>query len=585
MSFSLKRTKIIATLGPASSDESTLSAMIKEGMNIARLNFSHGTYETHGRSLKMIRSLEEKLGIPVAVMLDTKGPEIRTGRLKSGAIYLTEGSTVVLTSEDIEGDENKISVNHRELAKDVKPGDRILIDDGSLELEVIDVRDGEVYCKVIVGGELGERKGVNVPGVDLSLPSLSDKDISDIRWGVENGVDWFAISFVRKASDIFEVRRIIEESNGSIKIIAKIETRQAVSNFDEILKVSDGIMVARGDLGVELPPEEVPLLQKRIINACRKVGKPVIVATQMLESMIHNPRPTRAEANDVANAIFDGADAVMLSGETAKGKYPVEAVKMMRKIIEKTEEEILREERSFSVFISSSIPDAVSHATCTIAKDLKASAIITATQSGSTARMVAKYRPSCPIIATTPSLKTIRELLLTWGVYPIKIEPTESTDKLLETSVESAFEAGYLSEGDLVVLTAGVPVGIPGTTNLIKVHVIAKILIKGVGIGKKKAIGKVVLAPTAEDALNKVEKGSILVVNQTDSEYIPIMDKVVGIIAEEGGLSSHAAIVGLQYGIPVIVGAKDALSILKDGMVVSVDGERGVVYEGEVKLI
>lgn len=581
----LRKTKIVATLGPASSEERVLTEMIKEGMNVARLNFSHGTYETHGESLRMVRKLEETLGVPIAVMLDTKGPEIRTGKLKDGVVFLKEGSTFILTPESILGDETRVSVSFPDLAKDVKPGDHILIDDGKIDLEVVDIRGSDIWCRVIVGGELGENKGVNVPGVDVSLPSLSEKDISDIRWGVENGVDWFAISFVRKAVDIINVRRIIEEAGGSTKIIAKIETRQAVENFEEILNVSDGIMVARGDLGVELPTEEVPLLQKRFINSCKKVGKPVIVATQMLETMIYNPRPTRAEVNDVANAIFDGADAVMLSGETAKGKYPVESIRMMRKIIEKTEKEILKNGGNPSVYISLSIPDAVSHASCTIAHDLGASAIITSTQSGSTARMVAKYRPNCPIIATTPSLKTLRELVLTWGVYPLMIEDIRSTDRLLEASIAKALEAGYIKEGDVVVLTAGVPVGIPGTTNLIKVHVVAKILIKGVGIGRGKVVGKAVLALRPEDALQKVEKGCVLVVKETDKNYMPIMDKVCGIVAEEGGLSSHAAIVGIEYGIPVIVGAEGAFNAIRDGMIVSLDAERGVVYEGEVRLI
>lgn len=580
----LRRTKIVATLGPASSSEDTLIAMVKEGMNIARLNFSHGTYETHGRALRMVREIEEKLNIPLAVMLDTKGPEIRTGRLKE-PVFLKEGNILILTPEDVEGDEKRVSISFPDLHKDVKPGDRILIDDGKIELEVIEIKSCDIHCKILVGGELSEKRGVNVPGVDISLPALSDKDISDIRWGVENDVDWFAISFVRKASDILEVRKVIEKAGGNTKIIAKIETRQAVQNFDEILNVSDGIMVARGDLGVELPPEEVPLLQKRFINSCKKVGKPVIVATQMLETMIYNPRPTRAEANDVANAIFDGADAVMLSGETAKGKYPIDSVRVMRRIIEKAEEEILKDGGNPAVYITLSVPDAVSHASCTIARDLGASAIITATQSGSTARMVAKYRPNCPIIATTPSLKTLRELVLTWGVYPLMIDDIRSTDKLLEASVNKALEAGYVKEGDIVVLTAGVPVGVPGTTNLIKVHVIAKILVKGVGVGKSKVVGKAVLAPSSKDALRKVERNCVLVVKETDKDYIPIMDKVAGIVAEEGGLSSHAAIVGLQYGIPVIVGAEGALKVIKDGMIVSLDAERGVVYEGEVKLI
>ncbi|MCS7233454.1 MAG: pyruvate kinase [Synergistetes bacterium] len=582
---SLRRTKIIATLGPASSSENVLTEMVKEGMNVARLNFSHGTYETHGESLRLVREVEEKLKVPLAVMLDTKGPEIRTGKLKDKVTFLREGSMLVLTPEELEGDEKRVSISFPDLYKDVKSGDHILIDDGKIDLEVVEIRDCDIHCRVIVGGELGEKKGVNIPGVDISLPALSDKDISDIRWGVENGVDWFAISFVRKASDILEVRKVIEEAGGSTKIIAKIETRQAVQNFDEILNVSDGIMVARGDLGVELPTEEVPLLQKRFINSCKKVGKPVIVATQMLENMIYNPRPTRAEANDVANAIFDGADAVMLSGETAKGRYPIESVRVMRRIIEKAEEEILKDGGNPMVYITLSVPDAVSHASCTIARDLGASAIITATQSGSTARMVAKYRPICPIIATTPSLRTLRELVLTWGVYPLMISDIRSTDKLLEASINRALEAGYVREGDVVVLTAGVPVGVPGTTNLIKVHVIAKILVKGIGIGKGKVVGKAVLAPSSEDALSKVGKNSILVVKETDKDYVPVMDKVVGIVAEEGGLSSHAAIVGLQYGIPVIVGADGALGAIRDGMIISLDAERGVVYEGEVKLI
>lgn len=582
----MRKVKIVCTLGPACGDREVLKLLAQEGMDVARLNFSHGTYEQHAKSLGNIRSIEKELGRPIATMLDTKGPEIRTGSLANhGTVILHEGNVFVLTSEPVEGDESRVSISHAKLFQDVKPGMNIFIDDGTITLVVEDIRDHDIVCRVVVGGELGEHKGINVPDANLSVPALTEKDIEDIKWGLEHDMEYIAVSFVRTRDEIISVRRVVEELDGDIKIIAKIETKQAVVNLDDIISVVDGMMVARGDLGVEMPTEEVPLVQKRIIDLCRYHGKPVIVATQMLDSMIRNPRPTRAEASDVANAVLDGADAVMLSGETAKGKYPVLAVRTMKNIVERVEKEYRMWQRPATIPIKAKgVPDAVSHAAVSIAEEMNVGAILSLTSSGSTARMVSKYRPLPPIIAATPKVKTCRELSLVWGVIPMIQPQISTTDEAVERALASAKEKNLLKEGELAVVTAGVPMGIPGTTNMIEVRPVSKILVKGLSLIKKVVSGVVCKALDPDTAVATMKDGYILVVRQTDKAYLPAMKKAQAIIAEEGGLTSHAAILALELGIPCIVSAAGVTDILENGMVITVDGSRGVVYQGNVKL-
>lgn len=577
--------KIVCTLGPACSDYDVLRAMAEAGMNVARFNFSHGEYETHELNLKLVRQVEQEIRRPIATLLDTKGPEIRTGLLKGHSpVMLQQGKSFDLVIPEIEGDERGVSISYHNLPSEVSPGMDVFIDDGTIHLRVERVYEDRISCKVLVGGELGERKGVNVPEAALSVPTLTSKDIEDIKWGVEKGMDYIAVSFVRTRDDIIQVRRVLEELGGTMKIIAKIETRQAFQNLEDIAQVVDGMMVARGDLGVEMPTEDVPLAQKRIVDVCRLQGKPVIVATQMLDSMIRNPRPTRAEANDVANAVLDGADAVMLSGETAKGKYPIQAVETMSRIVNRAEGEMRLWQRYQQVQVANHVADAVSHAAMTIAEDMKAAAIISLTRSGSTARMVSKYRPQCPIVAATPSKNTWRELALLWGVYPVMRDEASNAEEAVEAAMSAALEEGFVAEGDLVVITAGVPVGIPGTTNMVQVYTIGQILVKGLSLIKREASGFVCRCKNAKEALEKMRPGDVLVVEQTDKDYVPAMRKASAIIAEEGGLTSHAAIVALELGIPCVVSAKDSMKLLQDGMLVTVDGTRGVVYQGRVKL-
>lgn len=583
----LRKAKIVCTIGPASESVETLKKLIRAGMNVARLNFSHGSHEEHAARIANIRQAAEETGVPVAILLDTKGPEIRTGTLSTDAVELIEGNRIILTTEEMVGTAEKVSITYHELPADVAPGDTILIDDGLIGLTVEQVHDKEIVCLIKNGGTLKSKKGVNVPGVRINLPGITEKDAQDIGFGIEQGVDFIAASFVRKASDILEIRQILEQSNARIDIIAKIENQEGVENVDEILVVSDGIMVARGDLGVEIPAEEVPLVQKQLIKKCNELAKPVITATQMLDSMQRNPRPTRAEASDVANAIFDGTDAIMLSGETAAGKYPVESVETMDRIALRAEQELNYREILFkqAQLKQVTITDAISQAVANAALDLNAAAIITATESGHTARMVSKFRPKAPIVAVTPHANVIRRLSLVNGVYPIHGEMANTTDEMLERSVHESLQNGYVRHGDLVVITAGVPVREVGTTNLMKIHVIGDVVAKGQGIGRKVVTGKVVIARSAEEALEKTEEGSILVTIGTDSDMIQAFEKAGAVITEEGGLTSHAAIVGLNLNVPVILGVSLATEILKEGMVVTVDSGRGHIYAGHARIL
>lgn len=578
-----RKTKIVATIGPASEQPATLEAMIGAGLDVARLNFSHGTQEEHRRRIDTIRAAARKVGRTVAIMLDLKGPEIRIGTFTGGKIMLKEGSSFTLTIEPVQGTQERVWVQYPDIVRDVRPGGQLLLDDGNITLQATEVTETEIRTRVVVGGPLSDRKKVNLPGVKVSLPALSEKDISDIQFGVRLDVDFIAGSFIRKASDVLDIRRVIEEAGGSQHIVSKVESQEGFDELDAILLVTDGLMVARGDLGVEVPTEEVPIMQKTMIERANQLGVPVITATQMLESMVTKPRPTRAEASDVANAIIDGTDAVMLSAESAAGQYPIDSVRTMATIARRTEEAldyvgILSRKRRIAGKIDT-VTDAISHATVTTAADLGAAAIVSATKSGFTARMVSKYRPQSPIIAVTPLEATARKLSLVWGVTAVVKEETEDTDSLIDRAIEGALDSGRVQSGDLVVITAGVPVGVTGTTNLIKVHTVAEILVKGMGIGRKPVTGQARVIISESD-LKRVQPGEILVSTLTDVEHVEAMEICGGIVTEEAGLTSHAAVVGLSLGKPVIVGAEGATIHIQDGMVVTLDVARGVVLKG-----
>ena len=580
----MRKTKIVATLGPATDDEGVLRSMILSGVNVVRLNFSHGSHEEHKRRIDMAKKLRGELDTPLAILLDTKGPEIRIGTFKDGgAVTLRAGDEFTLTTKECEGSAERVSVSFSGITKAVSPGSRILRDDGLIELCVKETGDEEVRCEVLNGGALSGRKSVNLPGVSLDMPYISERDRSDILFAVHEDVDFIAASFVRSAMDVLEVRNILDSNGGKqIKIISKIESAQGVENTDAILKVSDGIMVARGDLGVELSFEKIPPLQKMIIKKCLSQGKFVITATQMLESMTKNPRPTRAEAADVANAVYDGTSAVMLSGESAVGKYPVEAVKTLVKIAETTENDINYQNRfrALDNNMIKSITNAISHATCQTAYDVGAKAVITHTKSGFTAMAIAKYRPTCPIVATTVSEKVKNQLALCWGVYAVMIEKKHTTDELFDESVKCVKERGLIRDGDIVVITAGVPLNISGTTNILKVQTVGDVLIAGRGISNVNACGEVRVCRNFGDAQKNFRDGEILVVSSTSIEYLNLFKRARAIITEEEGMSSHAAIAGLMLDIPVVTGAKGACDILKDGMTVTIDGDKGLVYQG-----
>ena len=560
----MKKTKIVCTLGPASESKDIFKQMVLNGLNVVRLNFSHGTHEEHQKRIDLIKEVRQELDLPVSILMDLKGPEIRTGSFSSPNVFIEEGQIFTLTSKELLGDKNICSVSYKGLPDDVRVGDRILIDDGLIELEVIEIKEKtDVVCRALNRGNISGNKGINIPGANLSLPALTSKDRSDIEFGIKNGIDFIAASFVRKAEDVLAIKEILEERDAShIAVVSKIENREGVNNLKSIIAVSDAIMVARGDLGVEIPAEELPMIQKNIIKKCNRVGKPVITATQMLDSMIRNPRPTRAEVSDVANAILDGTDAVMLSGETAIGKYPVEAVKTMSNIAIKTEMDV--NYRKNIKHNDTSITDAISSATCNIAMDLNASAIITATTSGHTARMVSKFWPSQIIVAVTSDERVQRKLSLSRGVYPILKPFQDSTDDMINSSIEKALEAKLIKQGDLVVITAGVPVGIQGTTNLIKAHIVSEIIASGTGIGKSTVTGRVHIVKDDLDANTGFIEGDILVARQIGGNLLPLIEKASAIITENGGLNSYAATVGVNLDKPTVVGVKGIMEKIKE---------------------
>ncbi|SER89580.1 pyruvate kinase [Salipaludibacillus aurantiacus] len=584
----MRKTKIVCTIGPASESKDKLTNIIKAGMNVARLNFSHGDYEEHGARIETIREAAKETGENVALLLDTKGPEIRTQTLEGGEAELEQGSTVRVSMTEVVGNKDVISVTYPGLINDVHVGSFLLLDDGLIELKVTEIKENELITEVVNSGVLKNKKGVNVPNVSVNLPGITEKDANDIIFGIEQDVDFIAASFVRRASDVLEIRELLEKHDaGHIQIIPKIENQEGVDNIDEILEVSDGLMVARGDLGVEIPAEDVPLVQKVLIKKCNKLAKPVITATQMLDSMQRNPRPTRAEASDVANAIFDGTDAIMLSGETAAGTYPVESVQTMNNIALKTEtalkyEDILRKRSKES---EHTVTNAISQSVTHTAQNLRAAAILTSTESGHTARMISKYRPESKIVAVTSNERVSRSLALVWGVHSQVGPAVESTDEMLQLSVDESLKTGLVKNGDLVVITAGVPVGEKGTTNLMKVHVIGEVAAKGQGIGRKSAKGNVVVAKTGDEALSKTKEGDIIVITNTDRDMMDAFEKASAVITEQGGLTSHAAVVGLNLGIPVIVGVENATSIFSDGDEITVDSQHGKIYKGQASIL
>ncbi|MBP2646231.1 MAG: pyk 2, partial [Firmicutes bacterium] len=559
----MKKTKIVCTAGPSTDKAGVLEKMLEAGMNVVRFNFSHGNHEEQGKRIDMAKAAAAATNKTVGLLLDTKGPEMRLGRFGAGKVTLTAGSRFVLTSKEVSGDETKASVSYPNLPREVSPGNMILLSDGLISLKVEKVDGDEIVTTVQNTGQISDLKRVAVPGVGIKMPFLSERDISDILFGVQKDMDFIAASFVQRADDILAIRKVLESAGASMDIIAKIENAEGVKNIDEILNVAEGIMVARGDLGVEIPAEEVPLIQKRLIEKCNKAGKPVITATQMLESMTANPRPTRAEASDVANAILDGTDAIMLSGETASGQYPVEAVETMARIATHTEEALNYGHILTSKGIEhlATTTNAISHATVQISHELGAAAIITATHSGYTARMVSKYRPAAAIIGVTPVEKALRRMTLLWGVYPLRGNDSANSDKMVTESVAAALTTKYVKEGDLVVITAGLPAHISGTTNMIRVHTVGNILLRGVGIGQKAVTGSVCVASRGKELAQNFHEGDVLVVSGIDDETARYAAKAAAIVAEEGGLTSHAAIIGISYGIPVIVGADQATKI------------------------
>ncbi len=580
MAQRFRKTKIVCTLGPNLFEKGLVKDLMLAGMDVARFNFSHDTRENHLKRYEEVCRLREELGLPVATMLDTKGPEVRIRTFAQQRVNLEAGQLFTLTTEDVVGDEHRVSVTYQDLPRDVKPGNMILIDDGLVGMEVERVSDTDVCCKVLNSGVISNNKGVNIPDVHLSMPFISEKDREDILFAIEHGFDFIAASFTRSAEDILQIRRIMAEKHcSSINIIAKIENMEGVEHIDEILRVADAIMVARGDMGVEIPLEEVPVLQKMLITKCYEAGKPAITATQMLDSMMKNPRPTRAETTDVANAIYDGTSAIMLSAETAAGQYPLEAVETMARIALRAEASIDYESRFRSRPYGNltDVTAAISHATVTSSMDLKASAIITVTKSGTTARIISKYRPNCMIIGCTPSEKVWRQLSLSWGVMPLMINEESNTDELFEHAVDSAVAAKLIHDGELVVLTAGVPLGVPGTTNLMKVHVVGHMLVKGIGLCGKQVTAPLCVATSEKEALSAFQEGAILVINKITKPLLPTLRKAAGLILEDKNPDSLGAIAGLSLGIPVVLGAAGATRILKTGAVVKLDGEKGTV--------
>ncbi len=579
---SLRRTKIVATIGPATSSPEVLRSLIEAGATTLRLNFSHGTHEDHQRNIRTIRQISFELNQPVGILQDLQGPKIRLGRFENGSIILKKGDPYIFTSIACAGTQEISSVTYDPLADEVPAGASILLDDGRVEMlvEKVDRVTRQLHCRVVVEGALSNNKGVNFPGVYLSIKALTDKDRTDLMFGLDQGVDWVALSFVRNPQDILEVKELISSAGKDVPVIAKIEKHEAIEQMEAILSICDGVMVARGDLGVELPAEDVPILQKRLITTANRLGIPVITATQMLDSMVSNPRPTRAEISDVANAILDGTDAVMLSNETAVGKYPVQAVETMARIAVRIEQEPSFM-RNLEGSAGRSIPNAISQAVGRISEQLQASAIMTLTKTGATARNVSKFRPRTPILAITPHVDVARQLQLVWGVKPLLVLNLPSTGQTFKAALNVAQEKAMLAEGDLVVMTAGTLQGVAGSTDLIKVEVVTAVLGRGIGIGQGSISGRARVAHTSKE-IGNFNAGEILVATTTGVDYVEAIRKASGIVTEDDSLTSHAAVIGLRLGVPVIVGVKNATEIIRDGAILTLDMQRGLVYAGSV---
>ncbi|MCC5639506.1 pyruvate kinase [Nostoc sp. CHAB 5844] len=580
---SLRRTKIVATIGPATSSPEMLKAIIEAGATTLRLNFSHGTHADHQRNIRLIRQTAFELNQPVAILQDLQGPKIRLGRFENGSIVLAKGDRFILTNRQVVGTQDISCVTYEYLAEEVPAGAKILLDDGRVEMVVEDTNreKGDLCCRVTVGGKLSNNKGVNFPGVYLSIKAMTDKDREDLMFGLDQGVDWVALSFVRNPQDVIEIKELISSTGKQVPVIAKIEKHEAIEQMEAVLALCDGVMVARGDLGVELPAEDVPILQKRLISTANRLGIPIITATQMLDSMVSNPRPTRAEVSDVANAILDGTDAVMLSNETAVGNYPVEAVATMARIAERIEQEQRNSDTRQQRDSRRSIPNAISQAVGQIAENLGAAAIMTLTQTGATARNVSKFRPRTPILAVTPHVNVARQLQLVWGVKPLLVLGLPSTGQTFQAAINVAQEHKLLFEGDLVVMTAGTLQGISGSTDLIKVEVVTAVLGQGIGLGQGSVSGRARVAHTGIDVSN-FNPGDILVAPRTGADFVEAIRKASGIITEEESLTCHAAVIGLRLGVPVIVGVKKATQVIRDGAILTLDVQRGLVYSGAV---
>ena len=574
-----RRTKIVATIGPATSKPGVLRNLIQAGATTLRLNFSHGTHEDHQRNIRLIRQTAFELNQPVAILQDLQGPKIRLGKFEQGSIQLKKGDTFILTSRQVPCNQEISYVSYHRLAAEVPEGAKILLDDGKVEMmvEKVDREKENLHCRVVVGGTLSNNKGVNFPGVYLSIKALTSKDKQDLVFGLDQGVDWVALSFVCKPEDILEIKDLIASAGKSVPVIAKIEKHEAIEQMEAILSLCDGVMVARGDLGVELPAEDVPILQKQLIATANKLGIPIITATQMLDSMVHNPRPTRAEVSDIANAILDGTDAIMLSNETAVGTYPVEAVETMARIAIRMEREphgmrsVSPRERSTT--------NAISAAVGQIAQQLDAAAIMTLTKTGATARNVSKFRPQTPILAITPHVDVARQLQLVWGVKPLLVLDLPSTSQTFQAAINVAQENNIVQDGDLVVMTAGSLQGVPGSTDLIKVEVVKAVIGKGVGIGQTAISGRARVARNARE-IGNFNVGEILVAPSTNADFVEVIRKAAGVITEESSLTSHAATIGLRLGVPVIVGFKNATEVIREGAILTLDAQRGLVYSG-----
>jgi pyruvate kinase len=577
----VRRTKIVATLGPATQSKEIIRQLIQAGVSTFRLNFSHGTHEYHHQSISLIRQTAFELNQAVGILQDLQGPKIRLGTFKSGFINLNPGDPYTITSRKVECTQEIGYVSYEHLADEVPEKARILLDDGRVEMvvEKIDQANKDLHCQVVVGGVLSSNKGVNFPGVYLSVKALTDKDKEDLMFGLRQKVDWVALSFVRNPQDILEIKDLIASTGNNTPVIAKIEKHEAIEEMEAILSLCNGVMVARGDLGVELPAEDVPILQKRLISTANQLGIPVITATQMLDSMANNPRPTRAEVSDVANAIIDGTDAVMLSNETAVGKYPVEAVATMARIAERIEQEQMNIQRQKTP--RQSIPNAISAAVSQIAQELNAAAIMTLTKTGSTARNVSKFRPQTPILAVTPHREVAQQLQLVWGVNPLMVLDLPSTSQTFQAALNLAQERELLKGGDLVVMTAGTLLGVAGSTDLIKVEVVKAILGQGIGLGQGVTTGPARIAHKARE-IGNFSAGEILVVPETRAEFVEMMRVAAGIITEDDNPQGHASVIGLKLNIPVIIGFKNATNLLREGAIITVDAPRGLVYSGGI---